>query len=283
MKKLLEYLKSKQNSLDNITKLGTTFSKENYEEITEEKLNQKLCFIDGGNAQILGGSGFSLQLIRVAKVFFENQKFESQKKEYYVLFEQNNKDVKVTFDQGQTKTLKLKTSEDQLETIITSFRRHLELKEIQEAYLNIYDGVFEPKNELEKKLFKQKNAKIIGISKTSNLTTDNGIPLTYFLKKQAPSKKWLYQIKSNLLIACFGGEFSFRIDHNLNQKNIINQLLKTTKDSVFLGYPYGLVLADENARVSNEEVERLRTTISKQQLELENSINFHKILDTSKF
>lgn len=48
--------------------------------------NQQLCFVDGGNNELLGAPNFSLQLIRVAGVVVKNNKtIKIVKKEYFLL------------------------------------------------------------------------------------------------------------------------------------------------------------------------------------------------------
>ncbi len=67
-------------------------------------------------------------------------------------------------------------------------------------------------------------------------------------------------------------------------KKIFSALAENSQDPVFLGYPYGLVDADKNARVSNAEKGFLRTVFSsKIDLEKYNQLDAHDVLDKISF
>ena len=57
--------------------------------------------------------------------------------------------------------------------------------------------------------------------------------------------------------------FRFEIFNEQKEKTkqVISELSRNSIDPLFLGYPYGLVIADEMARVSNNEAEYYRTKI----------------------
>ena len=44
---------------------------------------------------------------------------------------------------------------------------------------------------------------------------------------------------------------------NKDVEMIVNQIANNAKDVVFPGYPYGLILADKFARISNNEKEQI--------------------------
>ena len=54
--------------------------KKNFHEITASATNKKIAFVDGGNAEIIGSSNFSLNLTRVSYAVYQNNKKISVKK-----------------------------------------------------------------------------------------------------------------------------------------------------------------------------------------------------------
>ena len=73
----------------------------------------------------------------------------------------------------------------------------------------------------------------------------------------------------------------FRFEGN---PEILPHLMNNSRDALFLGYPYGLILADQLARVSNEEKNSLRMNFllrkeNKEIMGYLNATNAHEILD----
>ena len=73
----------------------------------------------------------------------------------------------------------------------------------------------------------------------------------------------------------------FRMDGN---SQLAHSLLDNSSDPVFLGYPYGLILSDKIARVSNHEKRQMQTTLlldsrNKDIVEYLSTTNAHDILD----
>jgi len=61
-------------------------SKNNFHSIKETVSGRKIAFIDGGNAELLRVSNFSLHFIRLYYVIYkDNKRFKSEKKEFYCL------------------------------------------------------------------------------------------------------------------------------------------------------------------------------------------------------
>ena len=61
-------------------------SRENFREIKKISSDRKIAFIDGGNAEILKSSSFSLQLIRAFNVIYQkNKKLKTETREFFVL------------------------------------------------------------------------------------------------------------------------------------------------------------------------------------------------------
>ena len=209
---------------------------------------------------------------------------------------------------------------------IESARRLLELKAViselksqsKHAFsLVVLDGALDYTNEEEKKVIKnirslamEKNILVLGISKTSTAYCDNGIPIGMFLSKEAESRNivvpWIYfgietdsEINTSvgfIKLSETSQNFVFRIDYFsgqkelLKNKEIVDILRKQSTDAVFRGYPYGLIEADEEARITNGEIEeayaQLMIVSGDKWDELQkasSSVNAHSILDSIKF
>jgi hypothetical protein len=133
----------------------------------------------------------------------------------------------------------------------------------------VLDGSLEAKYDGEEKLLEELNEKsIIGLSKTCELFTDKGSSALNLLRSFEQEKEWYYHVgkvneKYDLLFAKLNekSNYIFRIDvFDMSKIDKILSLLKSnSKDPVFLGYPYGLIEADKFARISNKELELLKT------------------------
>ena len=61
-------------------------SKDNFHSIKEITSNRNIAFIDGGNAELLRASNFSLHFIRLyAVIYKDNKRVKAEKKEFYCL------------------------------------------------------------------------------------------------------------------------------------------------------------------------------------------------------
>ncbi len=159
-------------------------------------------------------------------------------------------------------------------------------------------------NELYQKSI-EKNIIISAISKTSELFTETGNALIPVLNEIAPNTEWYYHplveisnenhkvgmyiIKlhknSNYI---FKFEIFNKIKYNID--NILSILKQNSKDPVFLGYPYGLIEADQKARISNKENEYLKTVFisklgknNKKISQYLTTVNTHTILDSISY
>ena len=123
----------------------------------------------------------------------------------------------------------------------------------------------------------RKGVIVTGLSKTTSLMTDKGNSINNALAKYNIEGKWLYnpiaEIKSNAHKADISfvklhekSKHIFRHEICKEQKEklrgAISSLSGNSKDSVFVGYPYGLIDADKNARVSNNEKGMLKAFFS---------------------
>jgi len=148
----------------------------------------------------------------------------------------------------------------------------------------VLDGSLQCTFTNEKKYFEELYKKatgrdiiICGLSKTTTLMTDKGNSISNALNKFNINGKWVYnpvvEIKSSNHKADMSfvklhekSKYIFRFEIYKEQKENINEVLSliadNCKDAVFIGYPYGLIEADRNARVSMQEKDMMLTIFS---------------------
>ncbi len=119
----------------------------------------------------------------------------------------------------------------------------------------------------------QNNVLICGLSKTSDLLTCDGESVAALLNRASPGGSWCYtsaaRSREDLVDVCFvklhpSSSYVFRLDAFEHHSSgdyfaaLLSSLARNSRDPIFLGYPYGLVEADNFARVSNRELDCLR-------------------------
>ena len=134
------------------------------------------------------------------------------------------------------------------------------------------------------------------MSKKTQLITDSGDSAAIALANLTNLNSWYYYpiAKSTNSIEIFItklhklSKYIFRFELYKSQNNkdsnvaeIFSLLALNSKDPVFFGYPYGLVDADKNARVSNNEKQYLKTIFSSKVdlSKYETTLNAHHVLD----
>jgi len=188
-------------------------------------------------------------------------------------------------------TIKQGITRANISNVVNIVRRFSELKmalmaidNLEKGDIIVLDGSLQCTYTNESKyldeLYKKANDKgiiVSGISKTTTLMTDKGNSVGNALNKYRVSGKWCYHpvadIKNNKhkaelsFVKLHGkSKYIFRFEIYKEQHKHLNEavsfLSNNCKDPVFIGYPYGLVDADKNARVSNNEKNMMKTYIS---------------------
>ena len=291
-----------------------------------EKLNNDAVFINPNNNNFTFNyvdSGFSMLLdtpsliILFFRVALVNNKINTQ--EYYITLRKEktenellwnifmwDKDKKFLGDFLISGSL----SKDE---VISYIRKKLEwesaysIMNMNNNQVFVFDGSFDVRNNMEKLLldklydFCKKNKIVLSaFSKTSSISTDTGLPATFYFNKKYENpyyvligrNKIFYNLNMYFSKLNRNSKYSFRVDlfiDNISEKDFFQSLMQESDDPVFIGYPYGLIKADSSARISNEEKDYERTKLfieSKSEdllTELENSINAHSILDNLRF
>ncbi len=197
----------------------------------------------------------------------------------------------------------------QILKVANIIRRLVELvyADSQKESIVLIDGSLQGFHSVEKTYLQNLSHKnVLGVCKTTQFITDSHKPVSSVLTKLQPEKTcWIacdvLESKESITPKMYvhfaklhkNANHIFRIDTFCSQKDsdLISQVASYCDDSVFLGYPYVLIRADELARVSNDEVSYLRNKFYQQFDELtytqlkqmETSMNTHEILDSLKF
>lgn len=152
---------------------------------------------------------------------------------------------------------------------------------LQEETVVLLDRTLLPENTWEEQAFKElqeaagkKTAIVCGLNKTTALLCNTGESIIAHLHSFQKKGRWLYypvfstyDPKHNAVL-CFvrlhpKTAYAFRLEIEAGQKekreDIVSWIAGISNDGVFLGYPYGLIVADQLARVSNREKEYMQT------------------------
>lgn len=284
---------------------GIKIDENNFKKIYDKKVNKKICFVDGGNQEIIGSSNFSLQFIRVCYNIFLDKKIDSKKYEFFILInsinEDNNikyktkifgdfKELELVFDSFDNTLTGIKRAK--IKDIGNVIRRFAELKvasliDVKDSVI-VLDGDLESEITYEKIFLKELFRKVkdnnilLGLSKTTDLFTDNANSIAAVLNNIG-KESWYYKISENIYFTKLHSDskYVFRLDLYNFDEDIFPLLLNNSKDPVFIGYPYGLIDAHNFSKVPNNEKEYLKLKIIsnlKIQLHL-NAANAHNILD----
>lgn len=284
--------------------LPVPLSEENFTAIHSKDTTEPITFIDGGNAEILRAPDYSLQFLRFAAVTFKNRKRIAQHiKEGYILV--------CSVDQITTKQygfnipfpafaldnplLKSSDTRTKLNTVANMFRSVYEIHFAKQEGMTILDRSLMPDNFLEEQAFTnlyQINKKIIGINKTTALLCNNGESIISALQNFEKKGAWCYYplfLTHEHAVLAFVklhplSKHIFRCEIHKDEEERLQEyaslLASYSHDGAFIGYPYGLIVADQLARVSNREKETLQTLFFNQAgKEFSTALNAHDILD----
>lgn len=264
---------------------------------------EKIAFVDGGQAEIISAGNFCLSFIRVfAQVFKGDKKLDHCKKELYLLTNAKIVEDKLYYESrifgdrliseedllidSNHETIRDGKERAPISKIACMARRfaELELSRQIEADHVVLDGTLQPTFKGEEIKLKDLPKKVCALAKTSNLFTVLGNSPSVLLDKISPFPVWRYLIEGN---TCFvkmhpRSKYVFRFE---GDADVLSPLADNSKDSLFLGYPYGLIYADKMARVSNEEKASLKSRLllkaeNKDIIRYLSSTNAHDILDS---
>ncbi len=255
---------------------------------------KRIAFVDGGNAEILKAPNFSLQFIRLYATIHENNKRVKQfKREFYALIvaqgrtgltydvETFDTDLKLQHSFAADDTtlrtgMHLATPSAVADAVRTFAEFSLAQKictELRAGDILVRDGDLMPTqthaagyiNEL-KRIATTRGILLCGLSKTTAILTDTGNSAAAALQKTAPAGMWLYQplgstIAFVKLHSKSGHVFRLDVLKPEDARTAASTLASQATDPVFLGYPYGLIEADQFAQVPSNEAMKLKLQI----------------------
>lgn len=291
IQKLGEKLENKGTSIVLSSKYIVPIDSKRFLGISDVNVPGKVCYVDGGNAEIIGASNFSLQLIRTYyAVYSGNNRVLNKKHEFYVLVSAKGENNKIKYEAETFNThFRLEKEFDALDKHLTIgghkaepskiaevIRKFAEIKMANEAVdvlsagdLIVRDGDLEKNYTGEEKYYSQlltnaekKGVIVSGLSKTTGILTNTGNSVSSALTGISPACEWYYPATTHIGFAKLNSQSKhiFRIDLNNSEKigNVLALLKVNSVDPCFLGYPYGLIEADRHARVSVKEQQQLQ-------------------------
>lgn len=291
-----------------------------YTRIADSDCTHQFFCIDGGNNTLFASTVFSLSTIRIC-AYGDAQ--NTVVHTFFLIVQQTEKQFELSLIPADVtsetfletvsypKTISLSDAEFraqsqkiELQTLVSFIRRLLELQLAKGYEFVLLDGSLESKYSLEQQIlvdYYASQKRIIGVSKTSSMVTEHGIPATLYFSRLAPKKQpWFVSgiVTSLNFEICFAkfvsaAKYIFRVDvpNYVDKNTVFSQIASHSSDVSFLGYPYGLIRADELARVSEDELQFMRNrflgsldTLTRQQLEQIRTTNSaHSVLDSMKF
>ncbi len=274
-------------------------SKDSFYPIDPKMTLGLITFVDGGNCEIIKGSSFSLQFIRVyASTFASGARISSQKKEFFAYLyatEENGTLIykSVFFDcdlldeadfiiAASDASIKNGSTRGSLSSLGSIIRRCAELAIAAKLIdapkkegMIVLDGSLQGLHTVESKFLAALYDKAIAsktvicaLSKTSQLLSSKGSSIVSHLNAHAPNGPWIchplciltdknYRAYLSFVKLHPKSSYVFKFEIYGEQKGLLmqatNALAYYCSDPIFLGYPYGLIEADQRARISNEE------------------------------
>jgi|GEM_PF-1616308 len=255
-----------------------------FETITPSPLST--CFVDGGNACVFDSPAVRVEYVRVYGTVHDGRERTTTRKEEGLVLVRNDGKGKIRVKGYAPLALELSLPENHPElslgkesvslgSVAALCRFILECRFLaafgKDCDLVVRDGSLVGKNAFEEEeLQKLLNSKelVAGLCKMNTLLT-NGMSATASAFEQGPQGPWLtpYGKEAMVDIAIVKldarSKYAFRLDvqgkvHDAMQR-VAAALSLVSSDAAFPGYPYPLIEADQLGRVSNKELDLLRT------------------------
>ncbi len=274
-----------------------------------EHEGKTIAFVDGGQAEILRGGNLCLSFIRVfAQLMQGERKVHSVIYEFYVLTTAVYRRGEIWYEGKifQERGEKLVSEDDlvvcstdssirqgseraSISVVSSMARRFAELKlasQVETDYV-LLDGTLAGTYVNEEKYLEQLvilGKKVGALAKSCSLFTTCGNNPVVLLQKISPIQGcWSYFVEERSYFVKLHprAKHVFRFEGNIE---MLGLLVENSCDALFLGYPYGLIVADKMARVSNAERDGLKMKLllreeNKEFVDYLNAMNAHDILD----
>ena len=282
------------------------FNSNNFSSIKFSNQSKKLFFIDGGLAELVSSPGFSVHFVRVGCVSFDvdgkqdvivNEFFvesvveDLESGECGVSIIPHKGDVisnfsffKGTFPISSAGNIAMRLGELDLAKKVSKEDNCIVVLDgsLSSGYYSLVDDSL-------KELRESSNNFICGISKSSSGYVPSGASLDVAFSSLNFSPSWCYRVfgsKTSVFFARLNkyADRGFRIDC-FNEESfydvILPNLAAVSNDLSCPGYPFGLVLVDSVARVSNSERDSLKFSVGS--FKSEKALDFHSVLDSMSY
>lgn len=278
--------------------------KNNFIRISESE-NKTIAFIDGGQAEIISTGTFCLSFIRVFGIVFDGpKKLTDYKNEFYLFTKAVWKNNDLVYESkifpltdslisvedleisSNDNSIKIGSERAPISKVTNMARRFAELSlaaTVSADYI-VIDGTLEATFKNEEKYLTILSDNVCGLAKSSSLFTTSGNSPIVLLNKLGPQGCWQYLLnqKTKFVKLHPFAKHVFRFEGN---SVILSSLISNCSDALFLGYPYGLILVDKLARVSNQEKKSLMARFllkkeNKEIIDYLHSSDAHGILDS---
>lgn len=297
------------------------FSADNFHPLSEER-GFKIGFVDGGNNSIYLSPGHAVHLVRLYySIFKDTKKIEFGRYTFIVdvnLNVENDNYVVKIYDVDSSSLLPQEIvlgsdeidERDKIKAIGAYIRRVGEwilLRRISEKCdILVRDGSLQTgatrEYEYANRVFEDSNKTIVGFSKTCSLITTKGYSLMasihHLSKKIGIEAPWYYHPITKRITTIKGDMFAvklhpfsdyvFRVEVYPEEyaPSALGSLVPMANDPTFLGYPYGLIDADINARIDDEEAKMYSQVLYNHANEFTrmqaNALNAHDIISEVK-
>ena len=148
----------------------------------------------------------------------------------------------------------------------------------------VLDGTLDVKYPSEEKYRRALGEKVCALAKSCSLFTTCGNNPVVLLRALSPLPEcWSYHVDEQIYFVRLHAK-SRHIFRFEGCCEVLGYLAQNSCDALFLGYPYGLILVDKMARVSNVERDGLRMKLllrdeNREFVDYLNAMNAHDILD----
>lgn len=242
---------------------------------------QTITAVDGGSAAILETTAMHVLFVRIVAVQLEPRRIV-KKEGFIVASAQEKATVQVQFISEEQEETLFTTQELELSEAAGLGRKMLEWKMVDSCkdQVVIWDGSFTTKYDFEESFV----PKGLALAKSSTAIG------SWDVFSESPEAPWIATANglSFVRLSAQGKVFRAENKSELSNQEAFVHLVPWSQDPVFLGYPYPLILADQLARVSNDERSalriRLKATAGERWEKLSQGIqDAHDILDNIQY
>ena len=226
-------------------------------------------FIDGGSASIFGTPARCIGIIKVCAVRTEGlQRKEIITHQYLVSITTNGDGFVVQSEAlgpsdeyvGQVLNCEITGLREFTPEMLLDPLRAMAERALAPQGIVVHDGSFRTTNQLLQRLVVNKNA--CALSKTSGILTSKQRPIGMALLTRAPKGSWMAKLAPGISCVRLNDRAAHTFILEGNCDDALPLLSAWSADMTFPGYPYPLVLADQMARVTNNERDAWRIVLS---------------------